>query len=347
MATLQTDVLVIGGGSTGVGVAWDAAMRGFSAVLVDRGDLATGTTGRFHGLLHSGGRYVVKDPKAAEECIDENRDPAADRRRLHRGHRRAVRHDPHRRPGVRRPVRPGLPDRRRPGRGDPRGRGAAPGAAPEPRDLPRLHRARRQRRRVEDRVGAAPGRPRRTGARILPYHEVLASRRRRSGAGARCATTARGGEDLDIEADFVVNASGAWAGQIAEMAGCRGHGPPGQGDHDRDEPPAGEHGASTAARCRPTATSSSRSGPSSVIGTTDEQVADPDDWHDHPGRGQNDAGRRREARARASARRGRCACGPGCGRLSRTQGRGRPTRATSPARTRCSTTGSATASSGS
>ncbi|HEX9410754.1 MAG TPA: FAD-dependent oxidoreductase, partial [Actinomycetota bacterium] len=73
MATFSTDVLVIGGGSTGVGVARDAAMRGFSTVLVDRGDLATGTTGRFHGLLHSGGRYVVKDPKAAEECIHENR----------------------------------------------------------------------------------------------------------------------------------------------------------------------------------------------------------------------------------------------------------------------------------
>ena len=29
--------------------------------------------GRFHGLLHSGGRYVVKDPQAARECIDENR----------------------------------------------------------------------------------------------------------------------------------------------------------------------------------------------------------------------------------------------------------------------------------
>ena len=37
-------------------------MRGFSALLVDRADLGEGTTGRYHGLLHSGGRYVVKDP---------------------------------------------------------------------------------------------------------------------------------------------------------------------------------------------------------------------------------------------------------------------------------------------
>ena len=69
---IECEVLVLGGGSTGVGVARDAAMRGLSTVLVERGDLATGTTGRFHGLLHSGGRYAVKDPQAARECIAEN-----------------------------------------------------------------------------------------------------------------------------------------------------------------------------------------------------------------------------------------------------------------------------------
>ena len=54
MAALETEVLVIGGGSTGVGVARDAAMRGFKTILVEREDLADGTTGRYHGLLHSG-----------------------------------------------------------------------------------------------------------------------------------------------------------------------------------------------------------------------------------------------------------------------------------------------------
>ena len=67
-----TDVLVIGGGATGVGVAWDAALRGYDVTLVERDDLVEGTSGRFHGLLHSGGRYVVKDPLAAEECVVEN-----------------------------------------------------------------------------------------------------------------------------------------------------------------------------------------------------------------------------------------------------------------------------------
>src|ERR1043165_660746 len=72
MTTISTEVLVIGGGATGAGVAWDAALRGFDVILVDRADLAEGTSGRFHGLLHSGGRYVVKDPMAAEECVVEN-----------------------------------------------------------------------------------------------------------------------------------------------------------------------------------------------------------------------------------------------------------------------------------
>src|SRR5919106_3720211 len=72
MQTIATEVLVIGGGATGAGVVRDAAMRGFKATLVERADLGEGTTGRFHGLLHSGGRYVVKDPVAARECVVEN-----------------------------------------------------------------------------------------------------------------------------------------------------------------------------------------------------------------------------------------------------------------------------------
>lgn len=72
MRRIKTDVLVIGGGATGTGVLRDLAMRGFKCVLVERRDLAYGTTGRFHGLLHSGCRYVVKDPKTAQECFEEN-----------------------------------------------------------------------------------------------------------------------------------------------------------------------------------------------------------------------------------------------------------------------------------
>jgi glycerol-3-phosphate dehydrogenase len=73
MQSIETEVLVIGGGATGVGVVRDAAMRGFKTILVERRDWSNGTTGRYHGLLHSGGRYAVKDPDAARECIEENR----------------------------------------------------------------------------------------------------------------------------------------------------------------------------------------------------------------------------------------------------------------------------------
>ena len=41
--------------------------------LLERGELTSGTTGRHHGLLHSGGRYAVDDPESAVECIAENR----------------------------------------------------------------------------------------------------------------------------------------------------------------------------------------------------------------------------------------------------------------------------------
>jgi glycerol-3-phosphate dehydrogenase len=66
-------VLVIGGGATGTGIARDLAMRGVDAALVDRGGLGSGTSGRSHGLLHSGARYAEADAEGAEECIHENR----------------------------------------------------------------------------------------------------------------------------------------------------------------------------------------------------------------------------------------------------------------------------------
>ena len=72
MKHLSCDVLVIGGGATGTGLLRDLSMRGLKAILVERRDLAYGTTGRYHGLLHSGGRYVVKDPQAARECYEDN-----------------------------------------------------------------------------------------------------------------------------------------------------------------------------------------------------------------------------------------------------------------------------------
>ncbi len=71
--TRSTTVLVVGGGATGVGVARDLALRGVDVTLVERGGLSSGTSGRSHGLLHSGARYAEADAVGAEECIAENR----------------------------------------------------------------------------------------------------------------------------------------------------------------------------------------------------------------------------------------------------------------------------------
>jgi glycerol-3-phosphate dehydrogenase len=218
VAQVQADVLVIGGGATGAGVAWDAALRGFDVVLVERGDLAEGTSGRFHGLLHSGGRYVVKDPVAAEECVVENAilravipdciedtgglfvttpddDPAYGDAFLDGCHAarlpveeidvaEALRREPRLNPGIRRAF--AVPD-------------ASIDAWKTVWSFAR---------------GAADH-----GARILTYHRVTdlhVSDGAVTGARVRNELT---GEDLDIEAGFVLNASGAWAAQILHMAG--------------------------------------------------------------------------------------------------------------------------------
>ena len=215
---LQADVLVIGGGATGAGVAWDAALRGFDVALVERGDLAEGTSGRFHGLLHSGGRYVVKDPVAAEECVVENAilrrvipdciedtgglfvttpdDDLAYGDKFLEGCRaahlpaeeidvaEALRLEPRLDPAIRRAFT--VPD-------------ASIDAWKTVWSFAR---------------GAAEH-----GARILTYHRVTGLHRSDgaiTGARVRNELT---GEELDIEAGFTLNASGAWAAQICHMAG--------------------------------------------------------------------------------------------------------------------------------
>jgi glycerol-3-phosphate dehydrogenase len=227
--TLEAELLVIGGGATGAGVAWDAALRGFDVVLIDRADLAEGTSGRFHGLLHSGGRYVVKDPLAAEECVAENAvlrrvipdciedtgglfvttpddDPAYGDQFLE-GCRvakmpveeidvaEAVRREPRLNPGIQRAFT------------------VADASIDAWKTVWSLAR------------GASEH-----GARILPYHSAIDLHRENgavTGARVRNELTA---EEFDIEAGFTINASGAWAAQIAHMAGIEGVGVvPGKG----------------------------------------------------------------------------------------------------------------------
>src|SRR5688572_30020504 len=216
--SVKADVLVIGGGATGAGVAWDAALRGFDVVLVERGDLAEGTSGRFHGLLHSGGRYVVKDGVAAEECVAEN--------------------------AILREVIPdciedtgGLfvttPDDD-PAYGDAFLAGCAKAKLPAQeidvaealRREPRLNPGIKRAFTVPDAsidawktVWSLARGASAHGARILTYHRVTdlhVADGAVTGARVRNEQT---GEDLDVEAGFILNATGAWAAQILHTAG--------------------------------------------------------------------------------------------------------------------------------
>ncbi len=219
MSSLEADVLVIGGGSTGAGVARDAALRGFSTILVERRDLVDGTTGRFHGLLHSGGRYAVRDPAAARECIAENRilrATAADCIEDTGGMFVATPwDDPEygdlflegcRATGVTAEEIPVAEALRREPRVNPEIRRAflVPDAALDPWKL----------------VWGCARSAQDHGARILPYHRVLdleLDGERVVGARVR---SEHGGEESTIHATIVINAAGAWAGQIARSAHC-------------------------------------------------------------------------------------------------------------------------------
>jgi glycerol-3-phosphate dehydrogenase len=228
MRNLDTEILIIGGGATGLGVLRDCALRGFKALLVEKGDLSTGTTGRYHGLLHSGGRYVVKDPQAARECIEENTilrrimphciedtggffvltpgDDPAYAPRFVEGCRAA-----------------GIPCEEVP---------IAQMLKEEPLLNPQISACFRVPDASADSFAsgeALAASVREYGGQALPYHKVtglLLTAGRVQGAVCRDLAA---GEDVTIRADMVVNASGAWAGQIAALAGLQVAVVPGKG----------------------------------------------------------------------------------------------------------------------
>ncbi len=223
MHKIQTEVLVIGGGATGTGVAWDAALRGFKVVLVERRDLTHGTTGRYHGLLHSGGRYAVKDPHGAAECIAENQI-------LRKTHAHCIEdtsgffivipEDEGEFPAKFKAgcAAVGIPCQDIP---------IAEALRREPLLNPRISRVFEVPDGSADSFLAAHSTvqaARQKGAQILTYHEVAGliveggeGDRRVVGAKVHNAAT---GEDTEIFADIVVNAAGAWTGVVAEMAGA-------------------------------------------------------------------------------------------------------------------------------
>ncbi len=216
---LSADVLVIGGGSTGVGVAWEATRRGLSVILAERSNLAGGTSGRFHGLLHSGGRYVVSDPRSASECAAENKalrsiapqaiedtgglfvslegdDPAyAEGFPLacERAGVEAVAMSPAEARSAEPAVNPGIQ--------------AAFWVPDASVDVWRL-------------LGILSAQAAEGGAKILEHHEVVSFEQEGQRVlGARLKDSATG-ETRWVSAQVVVNATGAWSGRVAAMAGC-------------------------------------------------------------------------------------------------------------------------------
>src|SRR6478736_3484466 len=68
---LDCDVIVIGGGVNGVGVARDASLRGLKVALFERNDIAFGASGNSSGMIHGGPRYLTYDPDVTyTSCLD-------------------------------------------------------------------------------------------------------------------------------------------------------------------------------------------------------------------------------------------------------------------------------------
>ncbi len=227
-AVEAVDVLIVGGGATGAGIVRDLARRGLRCLLVEKGDLGTGTSGRYHGLLHSGGRYVVEDAPAARECIAENGvlrriapaciedtggwfvstpdDPEYYADRFVQACAESgvpcdevpvatlLRREPALNPAIRRAFR-------------------VPDASLEPWQL------------IESNVADA----RKHGSEVRPYHRVVAMER----VGDEIATVdivdERSGTLSRIAPRAVVSAAGAWAGIVAGMAGVQLAMSPGKG----------------------------------------------------------------------------------------------------------------------
>jgi glycerol-3-phosphate dehydrogenase len=67
----DVDVIVVGGGVNGTGVARDATLRGMSVALFERNDIGFGASGNSSGMIHGGPRYLTYDPDVTyHSCLD-------------------------------------------------------------------------------------------------------------------------------------------------------------------------------------------------------------------------------------------------------------------------------------
>jgi len=215
----DTHVLIVGGGATGGGLAHDLALRGLRVTLLERGEVTSGTSGRHHGLLHSGARYAVGDREAGVECIQENailKRIAPGTFECNDGLFVAVCDEDleYLEPLVEGCIGAGIPVQRL---------SAVEALLLEPNLNPELKAA----VRVPD-ATVDPMRlilrffatARHNGADIRPYMEVIGLLCHDgvvSGAAVRDHVTGKEGE---IHADLVVNAAGPWSEKVAAMAGA-------------------------------------------------------------------------------------------------------------------------------
>jgi glycerol-3-phosphate dehydrogenase len=215
---MKTEVLVIGGGATGAGILRDLALRGIDAVLLEKKELTSGTSGRNHGLLHSGARYAVNDPESARQCIEENRIL----RKIARpciestgGLFLSLPEDPQDYPEkfLQACERLGLPVEESP---------PAEVLQKEPVLSTRIKRAFRVadgsvdpfrliRSNIED--------AERLGAHFFPHREVVAILTGGGGLRGVRAIDSGTGEEFLINCRFIVNAAGIWGGRVAQLAG--------------------------------------------------------------------------------------------------------------------------------
>lgn len=214
------DVIIIGGGITGVGVARDCALRGLKVALVERGDLTNGASGHNHGLLHSGARYAVRDEESARECILENRilrkiaphciDPAD-------GLFISLPEDglDYQRQLVEACSRCGIPaeelDPKEALRIEPSANPTLVGAVRVPDGSVDPFRL----------VYANAVDAMRLGAAILSHHEVRGLRMEGHRVTGVDVFDVRHQAERHLAAPVVVNAAGSWSGQVAAMAGAR------------------------------------------------------------------------------------------------------------------------------
>lgn len=214
--SIETDVLVVGGGSTGVGIARDLAMRGADVVLVERGGLSSGTTGRSHGLLHSGARYAERDAAGAAACIAENRvlrDIAGACLRDTGGYFvQLPRDDPEYFAAKRDACRElGIDSRVRSGAA---AHEAVPELTPETERVMQVPDA----VAYPSRLVAATARSARDHGATIHTDTPVTDLHRDASNDRVAAATVGGSLDARIEADHVVNATGAWAGECAALA---------------------------------------------------------------------------------------------------------------------------------